>query len=154
MCSCCGSCPQPSSRNRTTAFCRARSSRIRASPFKRWNRSWRNCRPSRSRIRRLPRWPDSRAGAHNQANVFIELKPLSQRKLSASQVVARLRPRLNAVSGARLFLQAAQDLRIGGRQSAAEYQYTLTSDDPNALFKWVPKLVTALSKDRADVADA
>jgi multidrug efflux pump len=78
---------------------------------------------------------------------------LSQRKLSASQVVSRLRPKLNAVSGARLFLQAAQDLRIGGRQSAAQYQYTLTSDDPNALFKWVPKLVTALSKDRADVAD-
>jgi len=91
--------------------------------------------------------------ALNQANVFIELKALSQRKLSASQVVARLRPKLNAVSGARLFLQAAQDLRIGGRQSAAEYQYTLTSDDPNALFKWVPKLVTALSKDRADVSD-
>jgi multidrug efflux pump len=91
--------------------------------------------------------------ALNQANVFIELKPLSQRKLSASQIVSRLRPKLNAVSGARLFLQAAQDLRIGGRQSAAEYQYTLTSDDPNALFKWVPKLVTALSKDRADVAD-
>jgi multidrug efflux pump len=91
--------------------------------------------------------------ALNQANVFIELKPLSQRKLSASQVVNRLRPKLNAVSGARLFLQAAQDLRIGGRQSAAQYQYTLTSDDPNALFKWVPKLVTALSKDRADVAD-
>ena len=91
--------------------------------------------------------------ALNQANVFIELKPLSQRKLSASQVVARLRPKLNAVSGARLFLQAAQDLRIGGRQSAAEYQYTLTSDDSNALFKWVPKLVTALSKDRADVTD-
>jgi multidrug efflux pump len=91
--------------------------------------------------------------ALNQANVFIELKPLSQRKLSASQVVGRLRPKLNAVSGARLFLQAAQDLRIGGRQSAAEYQYTLTSDDSNALFKWVPKLVTALSKDRADVID-
>ncbi len=91
--------------------------------------------------------------ALNTANVFIELKPLSQRKLSASQVVTRLRPKLNAVSGARLFLQAAQDLRIGGRQSAAEYQYTLTGDDPNALFKWVPKLVTALNKDRADVTD-
>ena len=91
--------------------------------------------------------------ALNTANVFIELKALSQRKLSASQVVSRLRPKLNAVSGARLFLQAAQDLRIGGRQSAAEYQYTLTSDDPNALFKWVPQLVTALSKDRAEVTD-
>jgi multidrug efflux pump len=91
--------------------------------------------------------------ALNTANVFIELKPLAQRKLSATQVVARLRPKLNAVSGARLFLQAAQDLRIGGRQSAAEYQYTLTSDDPNALYYWVPKLVTALGKDSAVVTD-
>ena len=91
--------------------------------------------------------------ALNTANVFIELKPLAQRKLSATQVVARLRPKLNAVSGARLFLQAAQDLRIGGRQSASEYQYTLTSDDPNALYKWVPKLVTALGKDSAVVTD-
>ena len=56
--------------------------------------------------------------ALNTANVFVELKALSQRKLSASQVVSRLRPKLNAVSGARLLLQAAQDLRIGGRQSA------------------------------------
>jgi len=91
--------------------------------------------------------------ALNTANVFIELKPLAQRKLSATQVVARLRPKLNAVAGARLFLQAAQDLRIGGRSSAAEYQYTLTSDDPNALFTWVPKLVTALSKDRGEMTD-
>jgi multidrug efflux pump len=91
--------------------------------------------------------------ALNTANVFIELKPLAQRKLSASEVVARLRPKLNAVSGAKLFLQAAQDLRIGGRSSAAEYQYTLTSDDPNALFAWVPKLVAALGKDRGELAD-
>ncbi len=91
--------------------------------------------------------------ALNTANVFIELKPLAQRKLSATQVVARLRPKLNAVSGARLFLQAAQDLRIGGRQSASEYQYTLTSDDPNALYKWVPKLVTALGKDSTALTD-
>jgi multidrug efflux pump len=91
--------------------------------------------------------------ALNTANVFIELKPLAQRKLSATQVVARLRPKLNAVSGARLFLQAAQDLRIGGRQSASEYQYTLTSDDPNALYKWVPRLVTELGKDSGVVTD-
>ena len=91
--------------------------------------------------------------ALNTANLFIELKPLAQRKLSASEVVARLRPKLNAVSGAKLFLQAAQDLRIGGRQSASEYQYTLTSDDPNALFTWVPKLVTALGKDRGQMTD-
>jgi len=91
--------------------------------------------------------------ALNTANVFIELKPLAQRKLSATQVVARLRPKLNAVSGARLFLQAAQDLRIGGRQSASEYQYTLTSDDPNALYKWVPRLVTELGKDSGALTD-
>ncbi|MBB6189385.1 efflux RND transporter permease subunit [Rhodanobacter sp. MP7CTX1] len=91
--------------------------------------------------------------ALNTANVFIELKPLAQRKLTASQVVDRLRPKLNGVSGAKLFLQAAQDLHIGGRQSAAEYQYTLTSDDPNALFTWVPKLVAALTKERGQVTD-
>ncbi|OOG49553.1 efflux RND transporter permease subunit [Rhodanobacter sp. C01] len=91
--------------------------------------------------------------ALNTANVFIELKPLAVRKLSAAQVVDRLRPKLNGVSGAKLFLQAAQDLHIGGRSSAAEYQYTLTSDDPTALFKWVPQLVTALGKDRTQMTD-
>ena len=91
--------------------------------------------------------------ALNTANVFIELKPLAERHISASQVVDRLRPKLNGVSGARLFLQAAQDLRIGGRSSAAEYQYTLTSDDPTALFTWVPKLVAALGKQRGQMQD-
>ncbi|MFC0398859.1 efflux RND transporter permease subunit [Paraburkholderia rhizosphaerae] len=91
--------------------------------------------------------------ALNTANVFIELKPLAQRHLSATQVVNRLRPKLSAVSGAQLFLQAQQDLRIGGRQSAAEYQYTLTSDDPDALFKWVPKLVAELGKYRGQILD-
>jgi multidrug efflux pump len=91
--------------------------------------------------------------ALNTANVFIELKPLAQRKISAAQVVDRLRPKLNGVSGAKLFLQAAQDLHIGGRQSAAEYQYTLTSDDPNTLFTWVPKLVAELTKERGQVTD-
>ncbi len=91
--------------------------------------------------------------ALNTANVFIELKPLAQRKISATEVVNRLRPKLNQVSGARLFLQAQQDLRIGGRQSAAEYQYTLTSDDSSALFAWTPKLVAALNKDRGQLLD-
>ncbi len=84
--------------------------------------------------------------ALNTAMVFISLKPLAQRGLSATEVVNRLRPKLNRVSGARLFLQAQQDLRIGGRQSAAEYQYTLSSDDADALFQWTPKLVDALNK--------
>jgi multidrug efflux pump len=91
--------------------------------------------------------------ALNTANVFIELKPLAERKLSAAEVVDRLRPKLNAVSGAKLFLQAAQDLHIGGRQSAAEYQYTLTSDDSTALFTWVPRLVTALGKYHSVLTD-
>ena len=91
--------------------------------------------------------------ALNTANVFVELKPLAQRHLSATEVVNRLRPKLNAVSGARLFLQAQQDLHIGGRQSAAEYQYTLTSEDADALFKWVPMLVTELGKYRGQLVD-
>ena len=79
--------------------------------------------------------------ALNTANVYVALKPLAERKLSADQVVQRLRPKLNRVSGARLFLQAVQDLHIGGRQSAAEYQYTLTSEDTAALYAWTPKLL-------------
>jgi len=91
--------------------------------------------------------------ALNTANVFIELKPLNERKVAAAEVVDRLRPKLNAVSGAKLFLQAAQDLHIGGRQSASEYQYTLTSDDSEALFTWVPKLVAALGKYHDRIVD-
>ncbi|MDE2295749.1 MAG: efflux RND transporter permease subunit [Gammaproteobacteria bacterium] len=91
--------------------------------------------------------------ALNTANVYVRLKPIAERHLSAQQVVARLRPALRRVSGARLFLQAVQDLHIGGRQSAAEYQYTLTSDDTAALYQWVPKLVAALARDRAEITD-
>ena len=91
--------------------------------------------------------------ALNNANVYVALKPLAERHLSADQVVQRLRPKLNKVSGARLFLQATQDLRIGGRQSAAEYQYSLTSDDTAALSVWAPKLLTELAKYRNALVD-
>ncbi|WP_321960723.1 efflux RND transporter permease subunit [Paraburkholderia sp. J7] len=91
--------------------------------------------------------------ALNTATVFVELKPIAERRLTATEVVNRLRPKLNAVSGARLFMQAQQDLQIGGRQSAAEYQYTLTSDDADALFTWVPRLVDELNKHRAQMTD-
>jgi multidrug efflux pump len=91
--------------------------------------------------------------ALNTANVYVALKPLAQRHLSAAEVVQRLRPKLNRVSGARLFLQAVQDLRIGGRQSAAEYQYTLTTEDNAALYAWTPRLVTELGKNRGQVID-
>jgi multidrug efflux pump len=91
--------------------------------------------------------------ALNTANVYVALKPLAQRHLSATQVVQRLRPKLSRVSGARLFLQAVQDLHIGGRQSAAEYQYTLTSEDHAALYAWTPKLVNELGKYRGQIID-
>jgi multidrug efflux pump len=91
--------------------------------------------------------------ALNNANVFVGLKPLARRHLSADQVVQRLRPKLNQVSGARLFLQAVQDLRIGGRQSAAEYQYTLTSEDTVGLYTWTPKLLAELDRYRGEIVD-
>ncbi|MDE2347747.1 MAG: efflux RND transporter permease subunit [Gammaproteobacteria bacterium] len=89
----------------------------------------------------------------NTANVYVGLKPLGKRHVSAQQVVQRLRPKLNRVAGARLFLQAVQDLHVGGRQSAAEYQYTLTSDDTASLYEWVPKLVEALKKEPRALVD-
>jgi multidrug efflux pump len=83
--------------------------------------------------------------ATNNGFLFVTLKPLSARKVSATAIVARLRHPLAAIPGAQTFLVPAQDLRVGGRQSNAAYQYTLTSDDPAALNEWVPKIVTALS---------
>ena len=80
----------------------------------------------------------------NSGFVFITLKPLAQRKISADRVIARLRPRINQVAGARMFLQAMQDLRVGGRQSNAQYQYTLLSDSTADLYAWAPKLVQVL----------
>src|SRR6202043_2686479 len=91
--------------------------------------------------------------ALNTANVFVALKPLAQRHLTADQVVQRLRPKLNQVPGARLLLQAVQDLHIGGRLSPAQYQYTLTSDDTAALYDWAPKLVTELGKHAGQLVD-
>jgi multidrug efflux pump len=83
----------------------------------------------------------------NNGFLFITLKPLSVRHVSATQIVARLRKPLSQIAGAPTFLVPAQDLRVGGRQSNAEYQYTLTSDDTDALYQWVPKIVTALRAD-------
>ena len=85
-------------------------------------------------------------GAANGGFVFLALKPLAERKLRADQVIARLRPKLNSVPGASLFLQAGQDLRIGGRQSSAQYQYTIQSDTLNDLVKWGPLLLAQVKK--------
>ncbi len=72
----------------------------------------------------------------NTGRVFIALKPLAQRKATADQIINRLRPKLAVVAGATLFLQAVQDVRIGGRQSAAQYQYTIHSDNLQTLNHW------------------
>jgi multidrug efflux pump len=91
--------------------------------------------------------------AGNTANVYIRLKPLAERGKSAAEIVQRLRPKLNSISGARLFLQAQQDLHIGGRQSASEYQYTLRGDDPAAIYALVPRLIQELSKHQSQLTD-
>ena len=85
-------------------------------------------------------------GATNTGSMFIALKPLNVRKVSAFDVINRLRPKLNRLPAASAFLQAAQDLRIGGRSSNAMYQYTLQSDDVNELFKWGPTLLKEMKK--------
>ena len=83
-------------------------------------------------------------GAINTANMFINLKPLGPRKLSADRVIARLRPRLSLIPGATLYLQPVQDLRIGGRASSAQWQYTLQGDDLKELLSWAPKVLDKL----------
>ncbi|HMK69392.1 MAG TPA: efflux RND transporter permease subunit [Xanthobacteraceae bacterium] len=79
----------------------------------------------------------------NTGNVYVSLKPLSQR-VGVEQVITRLRPKLAQVPGGRLYLAAVQDLRAGGRQSNAQYQYTLQSETVEDLYEWTPKLVDAL----------
>jgi multidrug efflux pump len=82
----------------------------------------------------------------NSGFVFVSLKPLAQRKLSVDRVIGRLRGKLGQVAGARLFLQAVQDITVGGRQSNAQYQYTLQGDSLKELYEWAPKLTAALEK--------
>jgi len=83
-------------------------------------------------------------GASNNGFVYLGLKPFSQRKDTASQVIDRLRPKLMSVPDASVFLQAGQDLRIGGRASSAQYQYTIQSDNLNDLVAWGPKLLASM----------
>jgi multidrug efflux pump len=83
-------------------------------------------------------------GQTNSGFMFVSLKPLSERKLSVDQVIARLRRALAEVPGATLFLQAVQDIRAGGRASNAQYQYTLQGSTFEELNDWSPKIATAL----------
>src|SRR5262249_232066 len=82
----------------------------------------------------------------NSGFMFLSLKPLKERRISADQVVARLRPRLAQEPGASLFLVPVQDIRIGGRQANAQYQFTLQADELSDLRQWEPRVRQALSQ--------
>ncbi|OYU90634.1 MAG: nodulation protein [Bradyrhizobiaceae bacterium PARB1] len=89
------------------------------------------------------------SGQTNSGNIFVSLRPLARRKISADQVIARLRRNLNVVAGATLYLQSVQDIRVGGRSSNAQYQYTLQGQSFEDLNEWTPKLAAALQNNPA-----
>ena len=85
-------------------------------------------------------------GATNTGFLFISLKPLNERKIGAPDIINRVRPKLNRLPVASAFLQAAQDLRIGGRSSNALYQYTIQADNIADLSLWGPRLMAEMKK--------
>ena len=91
-------------------------------------------------------------GTTNTGRMFIALKPLEERGLSSDEVIGRLRPKLAKVPGAPTYLQAIQDLRIGGRASSAQYQYTLQSVDLPELNTWAP-VVEAKLRNIPEIVD-
>ncbi|HVX76037.1 MAG TPA: efflux RND transporter permease subunit, partial [Bradyrhizobium sp.] len=92
-------------------------------------------------------------GQTNSGFVFVSLLPLPQRHISADGVIARLRREMSVIPGATLFLQAVQDIRVGGRAGNAQYQYTLQGASLEELNEWSPKIVAALQREHnlADV---
>jgi multidrug efflux pump len=85
-------------------------------------------------------------GATNTGSIFIALKPLNERKITAPDIINRLRPQLNRLPVASAFLQASQDLRIGGRGSSALYQYTIQTDNIPDLATWGPKVFAEMKR--------
>jgi len=85
-------------------------------------------------------------GSTNAARMFMALKPIDERKLTAAEVMARLRPKLTTVPGASLYLQAVQDIRVGGRLSNALFQFTLQGDDLRELNRWAPRVQRKLQE--------
>ena len=83
-------------------------------------------------------------GGSNTARMFISLKPIAERKVTADQIIARMRPKLAKVPGATLFMQAAQDVRVGGRFGNAQYQYTMRGDNLNDLIEYAPRMLEQL----------
>jgi len=86
------------------------------------------------------------SGATNAGSLYVALKPLAARNVSAAQIIDRLRPQLNRLPVASAFLQPVQDLRIGGRSSNAMYQYTIQADNVQDLSKWGPILLDAMKR--------
>jgi HAE1 family hydrophobic/amphiphilic exporter-1 len=86
-------------------------------------------------------------GGTNQANLYIALKPKDQgRKASADEIITRLRPRLAQIVGVQTFLQASQDINVGGRPGQAQYQYTLSDPDLAELDVWAPRLLAQMQQ--------
>ena len=82
--------------------------------------------------------------AGNNGNLFITLKPRNERKASAQQIIARLRPQLEKVEGARLYMQAAQDVRLGGRPTRTQFEFTLQDANLDELNEWAPKILARM----------
>ncbi len=82
----------------------------------------------------------------NTGRMFVNLKPVGDRDATADEIIARLRPKLAQVPGASLYLQSVQDLRIGGRVSAAQFQYTLRTEDVRELQEWAPRVLERLRR--------
>jgi multidrug efflux pump len=84
--------------------------------------------------------------ASNSGRMFVTLKSLKERGQSADQIIGRIRAKTSRIPGANLYLQAVQDLRIGGRSSSAQYQYTLKGDNLDELNEWGPRMLAAMRK--------
>jgi hydrophobe/amphiphile efflux-1 (HAE1) family protein len=82
--------------------------------------------------------------AGNNGNMFITLKPRNERTATAQQIIARLRPKLEKVEGARLYMQAAQDVRLGGRPTRTQFEFTLQDANLAELNEWAPKILTKM----------
>jgi HAE1 family hydrophobic/amphiphilic exporter-1 len=82
--------------------------------------------------------------AGNNGNLFITLKPRNERKANAQQVISRLRPKLERVEGARLYMQAAQDVRLGGRPTRTQFEFTLQDANLTELNEWAPKILAKM----------
>ena len=85
-------------------------------------------------------------GQTNGGFMFLSLKPIGERKITADQVINRLSGELARIPGATLFLQAVQDIRVGGRASNAQYQFTLQADTVEELYSWAPRILAELQK--------